>query len=1212
VPNSDFEVLNAVLARDRGREATYVLEAFDWQKWLTLEAWLELQTGDSLWIEWAEDFTVTDERGNVRTVQVKRRRSPITLNDARIRQVVARALCRDPRVTTVIWTSAAVGRERDDPLGEPVIPYWVSAAWKARDLAPLQAYLAASDWLATATRNRIRAANAAAFRAILRQVHWVTGDSGSGNAQSRLEKLVEKRLESLSVPAPASLAGPALALLFQTITRTSALPDPRHRRLTRSALDDDLLAYNQLIHEAVTDELSREPLALAAHEVRRLVNRSRAAPFSAGWFAYAYQAIAMIGREAETAGLRSFLETGREFEWWAIGGPAGIGKSRLAFEFLKSLPVEWSSVFVRPDSLRRLSEELHVPKRLFVAIDYAGSSPDEVGRFLLVARRTARDGRKLRVLLLERDVSAQAEWWQRALPPFSSRAAEVAGARFREPVTLPPMVGREHEVVTAWLKAAGLNLRRVLPKRKDRFWFDLKKKAGARPLILGFAAAGLSRGSRKFGSVEDLLAGTVNRECDRWIDRAGSGEALEPLLAVGAVAAAAGGLPLMWPGDDSPVLVHAGKENLALFVVDETGADRLPTTAELLRIPSAAPFVQKEMAKQQEDVLNVLEPVIGTALNSEIFSELRKVFDGWSVSPDLLAEYFLSQYWGLRFASPGRLPIPAVSSPQLKAQIASALALNAVAFFNALDRLREHDWSAAAYLRAVVETARQFCTPGYQPAGREAVAHKLFNSMVRVGERPPSLDEQRQIIAALRMVAEIEPDHPGIQYRLWKALAKMLVSVPAEERPALAGELVLKAPRLLGFRLRIEPERFPFENNALSCALLSVRYFEREDEPAALAPVVDLAVRIAKRDPLAQGFDSTGARLLLDLSGSLTAVTSGKIRDRRSTAAMLRKIKRLAELWGADRELVTHEQASDWAWAVSNLILSFRRMRLRREVEDLYPLITSIPGSFMDDEVRHASMVAAANVVRARLDANEPSEAERMVEVGLTLARAAPVAVQRGLLEMWQDLGESALTRGEYGKVLGFVESAAEQAWSTDDRTLRSELAYFFQSFVGRSESSETEGDIDQLYLRLSIEFPQVKPALVFAHPGLFIQTAADQTSALSVLLFIALEYKNIHPDENLCQRVAWAIVVYAYCFGPEGLAAVRRLTDFTLRFAGGRTTVTLAHPTETKSFLSFEFDIPGPGISGARPSPDVVAIAPSEGATSFSRVFRRHPLHPR
>src|SRR4051812_34212024 len=98
--------IRSVLARDRAREAVYVLEAYDWQRWLTLEAWLGLDAIESLWVEWAEDFTVSEAAGKVRTVQVKRRAAPISLNDRKIREVVSRALTRSPNVVTVIWTSA--------------------------------------------------------------------------------------------------------------------------------------------------------------------------------------------------------------------------------------------------------------------------------------------------------------------------------------------------------------------------------------------------------------------------------------------------------------------------------------------------------------------------------------------------------------------------------------------------------------------------------------------------------------------------------------------------------------------------------------------------------------------------------------------------------------------------------------------------------------------------------------------------------------------------------------------------------------------------------------------------------------------------------------------------------------------------------------------------------------------------------------------------
>jgi hypothetical protein len=55
--------LKARLPFDAQRAAVDTIRGFDWQRWLTVRAWLNLRADEAMWIEWGEDFTVASAGG---------------------------------------------------------------------------------------------------------------------------------------------------------------------------------------------------------------------------------------------------------------------------------------------------------------------------------------------------------------------------------------------------------------------------------------------------------------------------------------------------------------------------------------------------------------------------------------------------------------------------------------------------------------------------------------------------------------------------------------------------------------------------------------------------------------------------------------------------------------------------------------------------------------------------------------------------------------------------------------------------------------------------------------------------------------------------------------------------------------------------------------------------------------------------------------------
>ena len=127
---------------------------------------------------------------------------------------------------------------------------------------------------------------------------------------------------------------------------------------------------------------------------------------------YSANVFQFLGRDDEEADLDAFLfEPGpggrlAPFRWVTLTGEGGLGKTRLAYEFVQVMPDGWAGGLLREADLRSLTDKARWrPKQptLFV-IDYPGRFPKPVGQFLGYLQRSAKDfDLPVRVLLLERD-----------------------------------------------------------------------------------------------------------------------------------------------------------------------------------------------------------------------------------------------------------------------------------------------------------------------------------------------------------------------------------------------------------------------------------------------------------------------------------------------------------------------------------------------------------------------------------------------------------------------------------------------------------------------------------------------------------------------------------------------------------------------------------------------------------------------------------------
>jgi hypothetical protein len=124
---------------------------------------------------------------------------------------------------------------------------------------------------------------------------------------------------------------------------------------------------------------------------------------------FAGRAVESVGRSKEREELLAFAEDESPFQWWAWTGPAGMGKSRLALEFLRDLPAGWHAGFLGDVNDTQLTQAPFA-EPTFVIVDYASERAAWLSQFFLtLARSKDTSTPSVRVLVLERQASGL--WW---------------------------------------------------------------------------------------------------------------------------------------------------------------------------------------------------------------------------------------------------------------------------------------------------------------------------------------------------------------------------------------------------------------------------------------------------------------------------------------------------------------------------------------------------------------------------------------------------------------------------------------------------------------------------------------------------------------------------------------------------------------------------------------------------------------------------------
>ena len=240
-----------------------------------------------------------------------------------------------------------------------------------------------------------------------------------------------------------------------------------------------------------------------------------------------YRSIPLVGREEDLSALMDWLDAPSSISARLIVGRAGAGKTRIGFEFLWKVFAEkserWDAGVVMGESLRQPRDwNAWVWRRpTLLMLDYAHALDESVTQMFLALARKAEDGNMppLRILLLEREASADSGWFQRLL----ERENSVGGGPVRDlfepptPVPLHPLDTAEQRrvVLASTLQLAHEHDGQAVPAMPPEganpaFDAALREERWRDPLYLMMAALVGRRRSIEQGGATGALLGALS------------------------------------------------------------------------------------------------------------------------------------------------------------------------------------------------------------------------------------------------------------------------------------------------------------------------------------------------------------------------------------------------------------------------------------------------------------------------------------------------------------------------------------------------------------------------------------------------------------------------------------------------------------------------------------------------------------------------------
>jgi hypothetical protein len=525
-------------------------------------------------------------------------------------------------------------------------------------------------------------------------------------------------------------------------------------------------------------------------------------PFSPSWFLFSEQKIALYGRDGELQTISEFLYSGAMFSWWAMYGRAGVGKSRIAQEMMEHAGALWQCGFL---DLRRVTDvETFISRsqrQQIIVVDYASRDPNQLKNLLLTCAGIA-DGlqHRLRVLLIDRDLSDSADVWLRVLPPGAVDTAHILGYRHSTSLPIEGVDEQIRDIFKAWLEAGAPERVADLTKLKPSFWKQLREETGGRPLLLGVAAAAFAKDRKiRIKSLETPLSALLTREFRRWQEALRDGDYFDDAVALIAIATLLRGLPLPQRDDQIIVVMRSeDKEDNVFMLTGPDGQQSLPSFADLHLLPESVRN-RVDLATLRDMVFVALKEILPENAVSKLIATCRELCPPrWALEPDLFGELFLDRYWAKPILMQPDRMLPVLEDHALERLMLAAWHIRPLSVISTLDELRLTTTDPDAFVRALSALVLAVTKSQTVSDYLDQLAVTVYNSLIRIAQEKTSAHLIVALMSALKALHQRYPDNGDIAYRYLKGLISQSKTSDFEQVVLLRKEFAELAVKLIG------------------------------------------------------------------------------------------------------------------------------------------------------------------------------------------------------------------------------------------------------------------------------------------------------------------------------------------------------------------------------------------------------------------------------